>query len=87
MSAQRASKLELSKKLHLLKKRRQSFHDLLTGMVVNSLVSGDHNAGILGQPLNLFLHIACMMCAPIVTPVRTCINFFVRISTHDNISN
>lgn len=35
---------------------------------MDSLISSNHYASVLGEPLNLLLHVACRIGAAIVTP-------------------
>ena len=65
---QRQLRLELREELELLEDGAERFHELLAGVVMDALVSSDHDARVLGQALHLFLHIARMVGAPVVAP-------------------
>ena len=54
--------------LHLVEYVLEVLIGLLDGVCVGSFIRRHHHAFIPRQPLNLLLHIAPLVCAPVVTP-------------------
>lgn len=69
--------------MHLIENLFEIVGGFFDRMSVHSFIGCDHNARIRRQPLHLFLHIASLICAPVVTSANNkCIQHLTISSDH-----